>query len=214
LAEVAGTSFCENCGKPVSAGVSFCPNCGRQLQGGIQSPPRPSAAPPSAPPRSPAKSWLTKRKIVIGAVLVLVIVAASVSGLLYFWFFPPIELKITGAISSPMVINGVTLNMLRELAYSVSYTNHGLFDLTISGEIQTKIEGIREVDAQALGEKMIIQPRFLLRVGETVSWTVLVGGYGIEGTPTSSPIHLEATAFLTVNGMERTFTATYQFTAP
>jgi hypothetical protein len=153
---------------------------------------------------------LSKRAL--GVVLVAVIVGAS--GLLYCWFFPPLELKITAAVSSPLVINGVTLNILRELAYSVSYTNHGVYDLTISGEIQTKIEGIREVDAQTLGEKMIIQPRFLLRIGETVSWTVLVGAYGIESASTSNLIHLKATAFLTVNGMERTFTANYQFTGP
>ena len=210
MAEVAGTSFCENCGKPVSAGVSFCPNCGRQLQVSAQSPPPPSAAPPSAPPRSPGKPWPTKRKIAIGAVLVLVIVAASVSGLLYFWFFPPLELKITSAVSVPSVFIGIPSFTV---VYNITYTNHGVYDLAISGAIQTKIEGIREATAQAIEEKKMIQPLFLLRVGETSSWTISLGTYA-TGPVTPRNIRLEVTAFLTVNGMERTFTATYQFTAP
>ena len=203
MAEVAGTSFCENCGKPVSAGVSFCPNCGRQLQVSAQSPPPPSAAPPSAPPRSPGKPWPTKRKIAIGAVLVLVIVAASVSGLLYFWFFPPLELKISSVDFPPAGY----VSSCYSLSYTVSYTNHGVYDLTISGEITTSVMGFFS------GDKPVLQPQFLLRAGETMPWTMPVLTYCGSSTP-SEPIHLEVTAFLTVNGMERTFTATYQFTAP
>jgi hypothetical protein len=116
------------------------------------------------------------------------------------------------AVSSPLLVKGVTFY---ELAYSVSYTNRGVLDLTISGEIQTKIEGIREADARAIGEKTISQPRFLLRVGETSSWVISVGVYETEFTPRNSlNIRLEAIAFLRINGMERTLTANYQFTGP
>jgi hypothetical protein len=152
----------------------------------------------------------TLSKRALGVALVIVI--AGVSVLFYCAFFPPLEFKIIIAVSSPLLVKGVTFY---ELAYSVSYTNRGVFDLTISGEIQTKIEGIREVDARAIGEKTISQPRFLLRVGETSSWVISVGVYETEFTPRNSlKIRLEAIAFLKINGMERTLTANYQFTGP
>jgi hypothetical protein len=142
-------------------------------------------------------------KKVLGAVLIVVIVGASI--LSYSWFFPPLELKIINAEFSPFV------TACYNLVYSVSYTNHGVFDLTISGEIQTKIEGFRTIE-----EKPIIQPRFLLRVGETSSWTIPASLYcETELMPGNDlNIRLEAIAFLRINGMERTLTANYQFIGP
>jgi len=152
---------------------------------------------------------LSKRAL--GAVLILVIV--GVSGQLFScWFFPPLDFKITIAISHPHLVMDV---VFYELVYTVSYTNRGVFDLTISGEIQTKIEGIRGIDARAIGEKTTIQPRFLLQVSETSFWIVSVGVYETGFTPRNSlNIRLEAIAFLRINGMERTLTANYQFIGP
>jgi hypothetical protein len=82
-------------------------------------------------------------------------------------------------------------------SYIVSYRNLGIFDLTISGEISTVIEG-------SISTKVILQPLFLLRVGETSSWRI----------PVVTCCSFEVFAFLMINGMERTLTANYQFIGP
>lgn len=143
----------------------------------------------------------------------MVVIVICVSVLSYFVFFPPLDFKIEVAVSVPFDVKGLTFY---ELIYTVSYTNQGIFDLTISGEIQTRIEGIREVDAQAIfSERVRKQSRFLLRSGETSFWEISVGTYESFLTPRDTlKIRLEAIAFLDINGMQRTLTASYQFTGP
>jgi len=144
----------------------------------------------------------------------LIVVAAGVSVLGYLAFYPPLEFKITSAKYAPVDVKGITFY---ELVYGVSYTNLGIFDLTISGEIQTRIEGIRDIDARAVfNERLRKQPRFLLRRGEMSSYVISVGIVDsiISEPKSGAKIHLEAIAFLNINGMQRTLTASHQFTKP
>lgn len=94
------------------------------------------------------------------------------------------------------------------LSYSLEYHNVGIVDATISGNIMIEIDGSRGLSDQ----RAVIQPTFLLQTGETQVWDISLQPIKyllIPNDPTR--FHLEVFAFLTINGMQRTLTASYNY---
>ena len=76
-------SYCPNCGSPVSG--PFCGNCGQKLQASV-TPAQPP--PPVTPAAAPAQPSSSRKPLLIGCTIVVVLFAAGIAGTVYgfYWF--------------------------------------------------------------------------------------------------------------------------------
>lgn len=72
--------FCNKCGTEIAAGAAFCPHCGSRNVGGASAAARPQMAAPAAPPPRQGMGLGAKIAIIIGAAILIVIVALVGAG--------------------------------------------------------------------------------------------------------------------------------------
>jgi len=136
-------------------------------------------------------------------VLILVVLIPTLG---YLAILPPIELRIVEMSYEEPIIFGKPVGF-HVLSYSLEYHNVGIVDATISGNLMIEIDGSR-----GFGQHAVMQPILLLRIGETQVWNVGLNPSDYIPIPSDATrFHLEVFAFLTINGMQRTLTAGYNY---
>jgi hypothetical protein len=129
------------------------------------------------------------RKIIIGMICFGILIAVSAYALL----LPRLEFQVSRAF-----LDRDGLHVL------IRFTNSGLVDLTVSGELALRING-RDVYLRHMTFEL-----FLLRSSEVMEFDASPKiGNRSSGYYVNPPFNLEAFAFLTVNGMQRTLTTNY-----
>ena len=144
-----------------------------------------------------------------GVVITIVCGMLVVGVIGYFIIFAPLDLSITEVRydrwSDPVTKKPTDLYVLWVF---VTYRNNGLIDLTVTGEIDLRIDG-----TSAYSQHME-HSLFLLHPGESETFDASpkFGNRGLGSIPENQDrFQVEVIAFLTVNGQQRTLTATYEF---